>query len=317
MPIKGGRYSYYTSKALVYALEDVSESAARILMEDRQSTVERTIGFQRDVLTANQVAETLAEATGRKFATAVRTAELFRARRTADSIFEPAYAKGGLEFFRYVEDGRMAYVGNVKDDTEKFWDASLVAEAMGKITRHRDIGGCGQLRLLNYFCFRLCGALGGGYLQTVRARSVCPRVAVIIANQNGSNQWRASSKSSTRALGLRTTPDTFLCQPVMEATSWRSRATLIGKAADAFYSGKEYEFTLERRARMKGGGLRPIRILRSPRDGTRVPVIISAVSCGPDGSPFLVLHNVPNSQQKKRNRILREANAHSRIALTN
>jgi len=32
--IKGGRYSYYTSKALGYtALEDVAESAARILME--------------------------------------------------------------------------------------------------------------------------------------------------------------------------------------------------------------------------------------------------------------------------------------------
>src|SRR5207244_13575366 len=34
------------------------------------------------------------------------------------SIFEPAYAKGGLEFFRYVEDGRMAYVGSVRDDTK-------------------------------------------------------------------------------------------------------------------------------------------------------------------------------------------------------
>jgi hypothetical protein len=34
------------------------------------------------------------------------------------SMFEPAYAKGGLEFFRYVEDGRMAYVGTVRDDTE-------------------------------------------------------------------------------------------------------------------------------------------------------------------------------------------------------
>jgi MinD-like ATPase involved in chromosome partitioning or flagellar assembly len=35
------------------------------------------------------------------------------------STFEPAYAKGGLEFFRYVEDGRMAYVGSLKDDTKK------------------------------------------------------------------------------------------------------------------------------------------------------------------------------------------------------
>ena len=66
------------------------------------------------------MAETLAEATGRKFTAAVRTAEAFQSEaEQPGSIFEPAYAKGGLEFFRYVEDGRMAYVGNVKDDTER------------------------------------------------------------------------------------------------------------------------------------------------------------------------------------------------------
>ena len=76
--------------------------------------------FSADVLTANQVAETLAEATGRKFTAAVRTAETFQSdAEQQGSIFEPAYAKGGLEFFRYVEDGRMAYVGSVKDDTER------------------------------------------------------------------------------------------------------------------------------------------------------------------------------------------------------
>jgi hypothetical protein len=76
--------------------------------------------FSADVLTAKQVAETLAEATGRKFTAAVRTAEAFQSEaEQPGSIFEPAYAKGGLEFFRYVDDGRMAYVGSVKDDTEK------------------------------------------------------------------------------------------------------------------------------------------------------------------------------------------------------
>jgi NAD(P)H dehydrogenase (quinone) len=34
-------------------------------------------------------------------------------------MFEPAYSKGGFEFIRYVEDGRMAYVGTVRDDTKK------------------------------------------------------------------------------------------------------------------------------------------------------------------------------------------------------
>jgi len=48
------------------------------------------------------------------------SAEAFQSEaKQPGSIFEPAYAKGGLEFFRYVEDGRMAYVGSVKDDTER------------------------------------------------------------------------------------------------------------------------------------------------------------------------------------------------------
>src|SRR5712664_4083471 len=119
--IKGGRYSYYTSKALGYtALEDVAESAARILIEGPTKHSGKDYWFSADVLTAKQVAETLAEATGRKFTAAVRTAEAFQSEaEQPGSIFEPAYAKGGLEFFRYVEDGRMAYVGSVKDDTEK------------------------------------------------------------------------------------------------------------------------------------------------------------------------------------------------------
>jgi hypothetical protein len=75
--------------------------------------------FSAEVLTAKQVAETLAEATGHKFTAAVRNAESFQNDAAQpSSIFEPACAKGGLEFFRYVDDGRMAYVGSVKDDTQ-------------------------------------------------------------------------------------------------------------------------------------------------------------------------------------------------------
>jgi len=119
--VKGGRYSYYTSKALGYtALEDVAESAATILMEGPEKHSGKDYWFSADVLTANQVAETLAVATGHKFTAAVRNAESFLNNAVQPgSIFEAAYAKGGLEFFRYVEDGRMAYVGSVKDDTKR------------------------------------------------------------------------------------------------------------------------------------------------------------------------------------------------------
>jgi len=78
----------------------LAESAARILMEGPTKHGGKDYWFSADVLTARQVAETLAEATGRKFTAAVRTAEAFQSEGgTARSIFEPAYAKGGLEFF--------------------------------------------------------------------------------------------------------------------------------------------------------------------------------------------------------------------------
>ena len=66
------------------------------------------------------MAETLTAATGRKFTAVVRNAGGFTNHAVQpDSAFEPAYAKGGFELFEQVEDGRMAYVGSVVDDTKQ------------------------------------------------------------------------------------------------------------------------------------------------------------------------------------------------------
>jgi hypothetical protein len=71
------------------------------------------------VLAPNQVAETLAAATGRKFKAVVRKADGFQNDAIQpSSAFEPAYAKGGFELFEQVQDGRMSYVGSVIDDTK-------------------------------------------------------------------------------------------------------------------------------------------------------------------------------------------------------
>ncbi len=119
--IKGGLYSAYTSKAIGFtALEDVAEAAAVILMEGPEKHSGMDYWFSVEALTPHQVAETLTAVTGRKFTAAVHHAEGFQNDAAQPgSAFEPAYAKGGLELFRQVEDGRMAYVGSVKDDTKK------------------------------------------------------------------------------------------------------------------------------------------------------------------------------------------------------
>jgi len=120
-PVKGGLYSVYTSKAIGFtALEDVAEAAAVILMEGPEKHSGKDYWFSAEALTPHQVAETLTAATGRKFTAAVRDAESFQNDvAQPGSAFEPAYAKGGLELFRQVEDGSMAYVGSVRDDTKK------------------------------------------------------------------------------------------------------------------------------------------------------------------------------------------------------
>ncbi len=119
--MKGGVYGAYTSKAVGFtALEDVAEAAAVILMEGPEQHNGKDYWFSADVLTPHQVAETLTGATGRKFTAAVRKAEGFEKDTVQpDSAFEPAYAKGGFELFGQVEDGRMAYIGSVIDDTKK------------------------------------------------------------------------------------------------------------------------------------------------------------------------------------------------------
>ncbi len=119
--IKGGVYNAYTSKAVGFtALEDVAEAAAMILMEGPEKHNGKDYWFSADVLTPHQVAETLTAATGRKFTAAVQKADGFQNHAAQpDSAFETAYAKGGFELFEQVEDGRMAYVGSVRDDTKE------------------------------------------------------------------------------------------------------------------------------------------------------------------------------------------------------
>src|SRR5258706_5764758 len=114
-------YSVYTSKAIGFtALEDVTEAAAVILMEGPAKHSGKDYWFSADVLDPQQVVEILTGATGYKFTAAVRDHERFLKEMAlpAGSTFEPAYAKGGIELFREVEHGRMAYIGSVADDTK-------------------------------------------------------------------------------------------------------------------------------------------------------------------------------------------------------
>ena len=119
-------------------------------MEGPEKHTGKDYFFSADALTPQQVAESLTAATGRKFTAAVLDAETFLNETTQPgSMFEPAYSKGGFEFFRYVEDGRMAYVGTVRDDTKKILGREpLLLREWAKVHANELLEFAG---LLNYF----------------------------------------------------------------------------------------------------------------------------------------------------------------------
>ena len=119
--VKPGVYGVFTSKPVGFtALEDVAEAAAVILMEGPQKHGGRDYWFSADALAPDQVAETLTAATGHRFTAEIRDVESFAKEVGGPgSAYESAYAKGGPQFFREVEHGRMAYIGSVTDDTKK------------------------------------------------------------------------------------------------------------------------------------------------------------------------------------------------------
>ncbi len=121
MPVIGGRYTVYHDKPLGFtALEDVAEAAALILVEGPDKHSGKDYWFSADVHGPQQVADALTAATGRQFTATVRDTEtLLSDAEKSGSAFDWAYAKGAQDFVRQNQDGRLAFVGSVKDDTKK------------------------------------------------------------------------------------------------------------------------------------------------------------------------------------------------------
>jgi len=177
---------------------------------------------------------------------------------------------------------------------------------MGKITRH-EILEVGQLRLLKLFCFS-SAELSCGYLQTVRRAK---RLSLGVAGDHRQTRMAQTMEGILEVLneGVGITDDTG--HVLLSTSAWSDFLALARdthwKGRRCFYSGKRIRVHVGEKGSNEGWWLRPIRILRSHADGTRVPVIISARElAAPDGSPFLVFTCTDISQQKKAEQNLRE-----------
>lgn len=95
----------------------------------------------------------------------------------------------------------------------------------------------------------------------------------------------------------------------MERLLGAPRSELIGKTADAIYSGEDYRYTQERRALVKGIGYDRFEFFVPRADGTRVPVILSSRELeAPEGDLISVIICTDITEQKKAEQSLRDAN---------
>ena len=94
-----------------------------------------------------------------------------------------------------------------------------------------------------------------------------------------------------------------------EQMSGLPRSAVLGKTAEAFYTGKDYEYLERQRARGKQQGSNRFEFFVPRADGTRVPVIVSSRELeDPDGRLFAVVTFTDITEQKKAEQSLRDAN---------
>jgi hypothetical protein len=99
------------------AVRDIAAVAAAVLSQGPEKHHERDYWLSTEVLGGSEVAAILSEVTGRNIGYNSQGPEEFKALISSlgDQV-EPWYAAGGVDFMRQVSDGRMGYIGTIRDD---------------------------------------------------------------------------------------------------------------------------------------------------------------------------------------------------------
>jgi NAD(P)H dehydrogenase (quinone) len=103
------------------AARDIAAVAASVLRQGPSRHGGKNYWLSTEVASGPEVATIFSEALGREIRCEVRGPEEFKASLAGRSIqIESWYADAGVEFNRQVIDGRMGYIGTVRDDVELF-----------------------------------------------------------------------------------------------------------------------------------------------------------------------------------------------------
>jgi NAD(P)H dehydrogenase (quinone) len=112
--------TWYTSKPCGWiALEDVAETAAKILLEGPKEHHAEDYWFSTESLTIMQVAQILSQVTQLQISPKPRSANLFIEDMGIDPRILDPYFFSVAQACEQIEDGRMSYIGDVTDDIQK------------------------------------------------------------------------------------------------------------------------------------------------------------------------------------------------------
>jgi NAD(P)H dehydrogenase (quinone) len=109
---------YWESRRVGWvAASDIAAMAAAVLNQGPEKHNGRDYWMSTEVLDGEEVAAILSEVTGRSIAFNPRGPDDFKKLVSSPgSGAEPWYAEGGVDFMRQVCDGRMGYIGTIRDD---------------------------------------------------------------------------------------------------------------------------------------------------------------------------------------------------------
>ncbi len=119
MPIKDGAFAMYCGDRRVgwVALKDVAAVAAAVLRDGPERHGGQDYWLSPEVLSGPEAATILTDVLGQEVRCDVKGPDDFKALFMSSSIpIESWYAEGVVEFMRQVMDGRLGYIGTVRDD---------------------------------------------------------------------------------------------------------------------------------------------------------------------------------------------------------
>ena len=118
-PIVDGGFSIYSGDARWgwIALDDAAEVAAIVLREGPEKHHTKDYWLSTESLNGTEAAKVLTEALGTEITCHIRPAQELQDFFNSGKVdVEPKYAESGVEVMRQIQDGRMAYLGTVRDD---------------------------------------------------------------------------------------------------------------------------------------------------------------------------------------------------------